>query len=124
MSLRLIGRRGNVGRDMSRIASSLHVSRHFSSEIMYSIEGANVILQSPIDIRMPGTDRRIGPTPSLRCQMQELHTVAYGIEARGEEKRCMGAKETDSLALPSSPPFYSPQKNYIKPNKLFPPRDV
>ena len=61
---------------------------------------------------------------SRRCQMQELHTVAYGIEARGEEKRCMGAKETDSLALPSSPPFYSPQKNYIKPNKLFPPRDV
>ena len=88
---------------------------------------------------MPRT-ARFGYRSLLPCPTLALHGdgghmahVAYvagiGMGVEGETQPwCMaawlhGGQGNRLLALPLSQ-FYSTQKNYIKPNKLFPPRDV
>ena len=85
------------------LCSSTFQDTFLQKSCILSIEGAYVILQSPIDIRIPGADRRIGPSPpsppaAVRCRnCTQWH---MGLKLEGRKNGAWGPrKQTLSLSL-------------------------
>ena len=85
------------------LPSSTFQDTFLQKSCILSIEGAYVILQSPIDIRIPGADRRIGPSPpsppaAVRCRnCTQWH---MGLKLEGRKNGAWGPrKQTLSLSL-------------------------